>query len=362
MKKLFYLTLVLLILVSCNKKNSYVIKVIIDEGPDSVMVHNNWYTSSDTALIINGECQFKGVIDTFPKLVSLGFPFPSQERTRMILEPGEITVNYSKENGFTIGGTENNIILQKLFDELKPYEEDVKKTWKAWGVAYNKETRIKEECEEAWVIQEESKRIKNEKTRALIKANPNYAGLVITLPIARYENAEMLGYYANEFKKFSYDKRYKSIYDQYAIAAKTTGGAKVPDFTFPDPEGKMISLTDFRGKWTLLDFWYVDCHWCRKMTPHLISIYEDWKDNKNFEIVSISVDKPKDYERWKQAIIDDGASWTQVLDSTKTYPLEYGVTGYPTMFLIDPEGRGTIKIIGYQEEGGLRRLLGEYVK
>ena len=97
------------------------------------------------------------------------------------------------------------------------------------------------------------------------------------------------------------------------------------------------------------------------MTPHLITIYEDWKDKKNFEIVSISVDKPKDYERWKQAIIDDGATWTQVLDSTKTYPLEYGVTGYPTMFLIDPDGKGIIKIVGYQEEGGLRRLLGGYI-
>lgn len=362
MKKILSYCLILLFLASCTPKNTYVIKVNVKGGPDSLMVHNNWYSSSDTALIIDGQCEFTGVIDSFPKLVSLGFPYPSQERTRMILEPGNIIITYSAEGGFVLGGTENNIILQKLFDELEPYNAEVKKAWKAWGEAYKKEPRIKEECEETWIVQEEAKRLRDEKTRELIKNNPNYAGLVITLPIARYENAEMLKSYVDEFKEFSYDKRYTRIKDQYEIAAKTTGGAPVPEFTFPDPDGKMVSLTDFRGKWVLLDFWYVDCGWCRKMTPHLITIYDDWKDNKNFEIVSLSVDKPKNYERWKQAIIDDGTTWTQVLDSTKTYPLKYGITGYPTLILIDPEGNGTIKIIGYQEEGGLRRLLGEYVK
>jgi len=346
---------------SCVPKNTYIITVDVEGGPDSLIVHNNWYSGSDTALLIDGQCEFTGVIDTFPKLVSLGFPYPSQERTRMILEPGKINIKYTAEDGFKLGGTENNIILQKLFDELKPHELEVKKVWKGWNDAYKKDPRIKEECEEAWLIQENVKREKTEKTRELINANPNYAGLVITLPIARYEPADMLKSYVELFKEYSFDKRYESIREQYEIAAKTTGGAAVPGFTFPDPEGNMVSLKDFRGKWLLMDFWYVDCHWCRKMTPHLITIYEDWKNKKNFEIVSISVDKPKNYERWKQAIIDDGATWTQVLDSTKTYPLEYGVTGYPTMFLIDPDGNGIIKIVGYQEEGGLRRLLGKHI-
>ena len=124
---------------------------------------------------------------------------------------------------------------------------------------------------------------------------------------------------------------------------------------------EQVALSDFRGKWVLLDFWYVDCHWCRKLTPHLINIYDEWKEEKNFEIISISVDKPKDYDRWLEAIEHDGATWTQVNDSTKTYPLEYGITGYPTMILVDPEGNGVRKIIGYQEEGGLKRILEEYL-
>jgi len=362
MKKYVFLILVFGALISCTPKNQYRIHVSVENGPDSLVVHNNWYTSSDTLVLKNGECTFTGVIDTFPKLVSLGFPFPSHENTRMILEPGDIEISYKGGKGFTLGGTENNIIMQQLFDTLKPFEAAVKEKWKAWSDAYNKEPRSKEECEEAWVAQEEVKKRKDEFTRALIRENPNYAGLVITLTMTRYENADNLRFYVEHFKEFAADQRYQNVVKEYEIADRTVNGKPVPGFTFPNPEHKMVSLADFRGKWVLLDFWYVDCPWCRKLSPHLINIYKDWQESKNFEIISISVDKPKDYLRWLEAIGNDGATWTQVLDSTKTYPLEYGITGYPTLILVDPEGNGVKKIVGYQEEGGLKRLLSEFIK
>ncbi len=362
MKNLIIGLLLLLIAASCGPKNHYFIEVTTENGPGNRIVHNNWYTSSDTMALSGGKCSFSGIIDTFPKLVSIGFPFPAQASARMILEPGKIKVNYTKESGFRIGGTKNNEILQQLLDELKPSQDEVTKTWKAWGKAYNKEPRIREECEAAWVIQEAAKKINLEKTKELIKSNPNYAGLVISLPIIRNEPVEYLKLYVDEFKAFASDERYQGIVKEYEIAEKTISGKPVPGFTFPDTTGKMVSLSDFRGKWVLLDFWYVDCPWCRKLTPHMINIYNDWKTAKNFEIISISVDKPKDYRRWKEAIVEDKSPWTQVLDSTKTYPDEYGITGYPTLILIDPNGNGVRKIIGYQEEGGLKRILGEFIK
>lgn len=352
----------LLVLGSCTQSNKYTIVVDVADAPDTVMVHNHWYVTEDTVPIVDGKAEFTGIVDSFPTLVSLGFPYPLQIRTRMILEPGDIEVSYSEENGFVLGGTENNIILHDLFSQLKPLEVEVKVAWRAWNDAYKKEPRSKEECEAAWIIQEEVKNRKEELTKKLIVENSNYAGLVITLPLVRTATADELNFWLGHFKEFEGDKRYQSILKQYKIADRTTNGNPVPDFTYPNPEGEMVSLSDFKGKWVLLDFWYVDCHWCRKLTPHLINIYEDWKDEKNFEIISVSVDKPKDYERWLEAIEDDGATWTQVNDNTKTYPLEYGITGYPTMILVDPDGNGVLKIVGYQEEGGLRRILEEFVK
>ena len=346
-----------LILSSCTQHNKYSITVNLSGVTDSLMVHNHWYVTSDTMPVVDGICTFEGVVDSFPTLVSLGFPFPSHTTTRMILEPGLIEVNYSMEEGFVLGGTENNIILQDLFSQLKPLEDEVKMVWRAWSEAYKKEPRIQEECEEAWLIQEEVKKRKQALNEKLINENPNYAGLVITLPLVRTASADRLKFYVDHFKMFEGDKRYQSIVDQFKIADQTTNGKPAPGFSFPNTEREMVSLSDFEGKWVLLDFWYVDCPWCRKLTPHLINIYEDWKDSMNFEIISVSVDKPKDYERWLEAIEHDGATWTQVNDSTKTYPLEYGITGYPTLILIDPEGNGVRKIVGYQEEGGLRRIL-----
>ncbi len=361
MKKIIIPLFFLSLFAACTPSNEYKIQVTVTDGPDSIMVHNHWYVTSDTMPVIDGICEFTGVVDSFPTLVSLGFPFPSHETTRMILEPGKIKVNYSKDKGFTLGGTENNIILQELFDQLKPLNDEVRVVWRAWNDAYKKEPRIKEECEEAWVIQEKVKKRKDELTRKLISENPNYAGLVITLPIARYENAENLGSYVELFKEYAGDKRYESLVTQYEVAERTVSGKAAPGFSYPNPEREMVSLSDFKGKWVLLDFWYVDCPWCRKLTPHLINIYDDWSKNRDFEIISVSVDKPKDYDRWLEAIDHDGATWTQVNDSTKTYPLEYGITGYPTLILVDPEGNGVRKIVGYQEEGGLRRILEEYL-
>jgi hypothetical protein len=166
-------------------------------------------------VIRDGKCTFTGVIDTFPKLVSLGFPYPAQVNTRMILEPGQITVSYTKEGGFKLGGTTNNLIFQKLLDELKPFQDDVTRTWKEWGKAYAKDPRSKEECESAWIVQEDAKKRSLEKTRELIKNNPNYAGLVIALPIVRNESVEKLKTYVDEFKKFELDQRiYFSRYNR----------------------------------------------------------------------------------------------------------------------------------------------------
>ena len=365
MKHFILILGILTIIMSCTPKlgeNEYKIIVTLEDEPDSVMVHNHWYVTEDTVAIVDGKAEFTGTVDSFPTLVSLGFPYPLQIRTRMILEPGIIEVTYSEAKGFELGGTENNIILQDLFEHLKPLEDEVKVAWRGWNTVYKKEPRSKEECEEAWIIQEEVKKRKTDLTRKLIKENPNYAGLVITLPLVRTESASDLAFYVEHFKEFEGDKRYQGILDQHEIAERTTNGKPVPEFTYPNPEGEMVSLSDFKGKWVLLDFWYVDCHWCRKLTPHLINIYADWKDSKNFGIISVSVDKPKNYERWLEAIEHDGAIWTQVNDNTKTYPLEYGITGYPTMILVDPQGNGVRKIVGYQEEGGLRRILSEYIE
>ena len=133
-------------------------------------------------------------------------------------------------------------------------------------------------------------------------------------------------------------------------------GSKAPDFTLPDPEGKMVSLTDFRGKYLFLDFWASWCLPCRKENPGFVKIYNQYR-RQNFEILGIAFDKRKD--KWIDAIKADGLEWPQVSD-LKYFDSEmielYGIVNVPTTMLLDPEGRIIAMDLHAIE---LEKLLGE---
>jgi peroxiredoxin len=116
-------------------------------------------------------------------------------------------------------------------------------------------------------------------------------------------------------------------------------GQIAPDFTLPDPSGKMISLSSFRGKFVLVDFWASWCGPCRQENPNVVKAYQQYK-GKNFTILGVSLDKTKD--KWQEAIKADGLAWSHVSDlkfwDSSVVPL-YGLNAIPTNFLLDPQGK-----------------------
>ncbi|MRG44842.1 redoxin domain-containing protein [Chitinophaga sp. SYP-B3965] len=131
-----------------------------------------------------------------------------------------------------------------------------------------------------------------------------------------------------------------------------------PDFTMKDPNDNSISLSSFRGKYVLIDFWASWCGPCRAENPTLVKAYEKYKGEK-FEILGVSLDAEGAKEKWMKAIKDDGLTWPQISD-LKYWKSEvvklYGIQGIPLNFLIDPDG----KIIGRSLRGAaLEQKLGE---
>jgi len=131
-----------------------------------------------------------------------------------------------------------------------------------------------------------------------------------------------------------------------------------PDFTLLDINGKPVSLSSFKGKYVLVDFWASWCGPCRAENPNVVSAFQKFR-NKNFTILGVSLDRPGQKEAWLKAINDDQLTWTQVSDLKFWESMVvnmYGIDGIPFNVLIDPNGT----VIAERLRGtDLERKLGE---
>ncbi len=126
---------------------------------------------------------------------------------------------------------------------------------------------------------------------------------------------------------------------QQASPTGPAPGDDAPDFTLNDISGKNVSLSSFKGKYVLVDFWASWCAPCRRENPNVVAAYNKYK-NKNFTILGVSLDNDK--EKWQEAVKKDGLAWSHVSD-LKGWESEvaatYAVQAIPANFLLDPEGK-----------------------
>lgn len=154
--------------------------------------------------------------------------------------------------------------------------------------------------------------------------------------------------YFNSLSKSVKNNRYGDDL-RYTIDSLFIGGY-APVFTQTDTNANPVSLSSYKGKYVLIDFWASWCIPCRAENPNLVKIMDKYR-GKNFSILSVSLDSEK--KPWLEAVKKDGLNWVHVSDLQERYKNEvsirYNVYSIPDNFLIDPDGKIIAKHLNGKE-------------
>ena len=139
------------------------------------------------------------------------------------------------------------------------------------------------------------------------------------------------------FEKHVTDPILKAAFDKvYEEGQALAKGMKSPEFNYPDINGKMVSLADFKGNLVYIDVWATWCGPCKEELPHLERLQKIFEPTK-IVFVSISIDKDK--AAWEQAVKSGNMGGVQLWAGTDTaFTDAYKIEGIPRFILVDAEG------------------------
>jgi thiol-disulfide isomerase/thioredoxin len=141
--------------------------------------------------------------------------------------------------------------------------------------------------------------------------------------------------------------------------AKFDRVGKPVEIAFTSLEGNKIDLADLKGKVVLIDYWATWCGPCIAGLPELLETYEEWHP-KGFEILGISLDD--DEAALKTMVEERGMKWPQFFDKENAgnrYADKYGITGIPTLWLIDKQGKLRYLNARHDLKGKIATLMAE---
>lgn len=358
MKYIFSLCSLLLIMGCADNSTTYNLQGTAIGYPDGARVYvyeldtNSQPKPIDTLIIQNGKFSA-----AYPKSELAGMNYLKPDYTNKTIyyfpENSNLKATIYKDSidASTITGSPQNDSFSAFQNELSTIATMRKKR----TAAFNDARKAKDSDKIQQLQQLNRMDTGKEKNVKLnyIENNPNalYSALLISEMLTKKElNTEQALAAVNKLSpKISKTQQVAKIKASVIALAKASVGGDAPKFSAPNPDGKMLSLDDTLGKYTIIDFWASWCKPCRMENPNVVAVYEKYHD-KGLNIISVSLDRAGQKERWLKAIEDDNMDWYHV-SNLKFWkdPIaqQYNVRSIPATFLLDENG----KIIGKNLRG-----------
>lgn len=147
-------------------------------------------------------------------------------------------------------------------------------------------------------------------------------------------------------------------YEPYKIPELLPKDTNAPPWSLVSLNDETINLSDLKGQLVLIDFFYKSCYPCLQALPGLQDLHEKY-NNKGLKIIGIDPYDTKEKDEIDTFLAKQGVTYTVLLGG-KDVVKEYHVSGYPTIYLIDKEGKVLFTQAGYGE--GTEERLEEVIK
>ncbi|WGQ10575.1 TlpA disulfide reductase family protein [Pedobacter gandavensis] len=335
----------------------------------------------DSAVLTNGVFTIKGPAIKEPKSIELQFSPKGYSRNKLVMESykkyndlehidkfrmlvqagkNEISSKDSLKNS-VIGESQIELQRRKFEAFIKPVSEPLMEEERVWTAMAELRAQGKAVDEKAFLASLEKRMVLERayklKLADFVRANPDdyFSAVALTKLLSAgtqvsavdQQKAEDLVFVKELVKVLTPKVKQYQVFAgvQYYISEleKKPVDIVYKNFSQFTPEGKSVSLDDFKGKYLFVDFWASWCGPCRGENPNVLRAYNSYKQD-GLEILGVSFDDKK--EAWLKAIEEDKMPWTQI-SVLKGFQNEaadlYEIQGIPASILINPDG----KIIAY---------------
>lgn len=326
MRRALGLVSVLLCFISVKAQNKFVVEGKINKYEGKVYL--NFGNERDSLYSKNGKFRFIGEVN-LP--VNASVQVPSKEDKMSV-------TNFWIDEGKTILELDTASFKNERFSGL-----DVRVKILEAGKTHNYIDSVTKKINKIYtqsVSQEEKNNAIRSTINNLLLIYPNNILSIYFLNshLSLYSKKELLTIYNGWGLSFKRSQYGLAIKNRYLKKVDVQIGNKIPDFTQQNQFGRLVSVSDFKGKFLLIDFWASWCIPCRKENPNVVKVYKKYK-SKGFDILAVSLDFNK--QSWLKAIENDNLDWNHVSDLggwENEVSRMLNVSSVPSNILVDQKG------------------------